>query len=67
MMAMHNDLQYGTYRCPVCGHRDATELQSERPNRVVDCSYCDTPLEVSARGPESVRFSVQVAEAPARG
>lgn len=61
------DYQYGTYRCPVCGHRDATELEADRPSRVVECSYCDTPLEVTTRGPESVRFAVQVAEAPARG
>jgi hypothetical protein len=51
----------------VCGHRDATELDSEQPYRVVECSYCDTALEVSARGRESVRFSVQVAQEPARG
>ena len=64
---VHTDYQYGTYRCPVCGHRDATELESERRSRVVECSYCDTPLEISTRGPESVRFAVQVAEQPARG
>ena len=29
--------------------------------------YCDTLLEVSTRGRESVRFAVQVAEEPARG
>jgi transcription elongation factor Elf1 len=66
-MAMQNEPQYGTYRCPVCGHRDATELSSAEPHRVLECSYCETPLEVSARGPESVRFSVQVAQEPARG
>lgn len=66
-MSMHNDLQYGTYRCPVCGHRDAAEIQSREPHRVIECSYCDTPLEVSPRGRDSDRFSVQVAEAPARG
>jgi LSD1 subclass zinc finger protein len=32
------------------------------PSRVLSCSYCKTPLEVSARGADSVRFSVQVAE-----
>jgi transcription elongation factor Elf1 len=66
-MAMQHEPQYGTYRCPVCGHRDATELDSERLCRVLECSYCDTALEVSARGRESVRFSVQVAQEPARG
>jgi DNA-directed RNA polymerase subunit RPC12/RpoP len=65
-MSVHTDLQYGTYRCPVCGHRDAAEIQTTSPHNVVDCTYCDTPLEVSARGRDSVRFSVQVAEAPAR-
>lgn len=59
---MMNEQQYGTYRCPVCGHRDSTELEQRRPSRVVECSYCDTTLEVSTRGPESVRFTVQVAE-----
>ena len=58
---------YGTYRCPVCGHRDAVELDPAESSRVVSCSYCDTPLEVSVRGPDSVRFSVQVAEEPLRG
>jgi DNA-directed RNA polymerase subunit RPC12/RpoP len=66
-MAMRNELQYGTYRCPVCGHRDSTELEGERRSRVVECTYCDTLLEVSTRGPESVRFAVQVAEQAARG
>jgi len=65
-MAMHDEPQYGTYRCPVCGHRDATELDIDQPYRVLECSYCDTPLEVTARGRESVRFAVQVAQEPAR-
>ena len=66
-MNMHSDLQYGTYRCPVCGHRDATEIATREAHRVIECTYCDTPLEVSARGRDSDRFSVQVAEVPARG
>jgi DNA-directed RNA polymerase subunit RPC12/RpoP len=65
-MTIRTDLQYGTYRCPVCGHRDAAEIEIHAPHHVVDCTYCDTPLEVSPRGRDSVRFSVQVAEAPAR-
>jgi DNA-directed RNA polymerase subunit RPC12/RpoP len=64
-MANYDQL-YGTYRCPVCGHRDAAELGAREPARVIECTYCYTPLEVSARGPDSVRFSVQVAEEPAR-
>ncbi|MEX0907492.1 MAG: hypothetical protein WD054_04100 [Gemmatimonadota bacterium] len=67
MMATQGELLYGTYRCPVCGHRDSAELETERSSRVVACSYCNTPLEVSARGADSVRFSVQVAEEPLTG
>lgn len=55
------DLLVGTYRCPVCGHRDVAELGMDEPATVISCSYCDTPLEVSSRGADSVRFSVQVA------
>ena len=61
------DQLYGTYRCPVCGHRDAAELSAREAARVIECTYCYTPLEVTPRGPDSVRFSVQVAEEPARG
>lgn len=57
--------RYGTYRCPVCGHRDGVELNGDELSRVIVCSYCETPLEVSSRGLDSVRFSVQVAEEPA--
>ena len=67
MMATQGEQLYGTYRCPVCGHRDAAELEADEGSRVVACSYCKTPLEVTARGPDSVRFSVQVAEEPMRG
>ena len=45
--------------------RDAVMLEADRPSRTLECSYCDTALEVSARGPDSVRFTVQVAEGPA--
>lgn len=56
----------GTYRCPVCGHRDVAELDATEV-RVIGCSYCATPLEVAARGIDSVRFSVQVSEQPMPG
>ncbi|MEN8374698.1 MAG: hypothetical protein ABFS34_04560 [Gemmatimonadota bacterium] len=58
------DLLIGTYRCPVCGHRDVTELEMAQRRAVISCSYCDTPLEVSSRGSDSVRFAVQVAGQP---
>jgi transcription elongation factor Elf1 len=55
----------GTYRCPVCGHRDTADLPAGQDSMVITCSYCNTPLEVSSRGPDSLRFSVQVSEQPA--
>jgi DNA-directed RNA polymerase subunit RPC12/RpoP len=61
-MAGKMNVQYGTYRCPVCGHRDGAELEQGESYRVIACSYCDTALEVWSRGIDSVRFSVQVAE-----
>lgn len=61
-MAEEQELRSGTYRCPVCGHRDSTELARDRDSLLIPCSYCDTLLEVSARGPESIRFQAQVAE-----
>lgn len=66
-MATQGEQLYGTYRCPVCGHRDAVELDPEQAACVLECTYCSTPLEVTARGPDSVRFSVQVAEEPMHG
>jgi len=66
-MAIQGEQMYGTYRCPVCGHRDAAEIGAEQSVRVIECTYCYTALEVSSRGQDSVRFSVQVAEEPARG
>lgn len=50
------------YRCPVCGHRDTAELPPARNTAVIQCSYCKTLLEVTSRGSDSMRFSVQVAE-----
>lgn len=55
----------GTYRCPVCGHRDTAELPAGQESSVILCSYCNTPLELSSRGADSLRFSVQVSEQPA--
>jgi hypothetical protein len=59
-------MRFGTYRCPVCGHKDGAEIDVSRESTVLPCSYCDTPLELSSRGPDSVRFSVLVAEQPAQ-
>ena len=53
----------GTYRCPVCGHRDVAELEPDQTT-TISCSYCDTSLEVTSRGADSVRFAVQVASEP---
>jgi len=55
-------MRSGTYRCPVCGHRDVAEMEDDRGTLVIACSYCNTPLELSSRGPDSLRFSVQVSE-----
>jgi len=33
-----------------------------RESLLVPCSYCETLLEVTARGPDSIRFQAQVAE-----
>lgn len=57
--------QSGTYRCPVCGHRDVAELAPGQDTVVLGCSYCNTPLEVSSRGSDSIRLKVQVSEQPA--
>lgn len=64
-MARAEQVRSGTYRCPVCGHRDTADLQPGQESMVLPCSYCNTPLEVASRGPESLRFSVQVSEQPA--
>jgi transcription elongation factor Elf1 len=66
-MAIRSNVIYGTYRCPVCGHRDAVELRPQEEYRVIECSYCNTSLEVWSRGADSVRFSVQVAGQRAAG
>ena len=61
-MAQAEQARSGTYRCPVCGHRDVAELEAGHESVVILCSYCKTPLEVASRGPDSLRFSVQVSE-----
>lgn len=61
-MAQSTEGRSGTYRCPVCGHRDTAELPPSQDTAVIRCSYCQTPLEVSSRGSGSLRFSVQVSE-----
>lgn len=63
-MAGAEHVRNGTYRCPVCGHRDTADLPADRARVVISCSYCNTPLELSSRGPDSLRFRVQVSEAP---
>ena len=64
-MAESIETRSGTYRCPVCGHRDSAELAKDQESKVLSCSYCNTPLEVSSRGEDSIRFAVQVSEQPA--
>lgn len=65
VMPDSDHLLVGTYRCPVCGHRDVAELDSAAgSSTVVACTYCDTSLEVRSRGADSVRFSVQVTGEP---
>ena len=61
-MADMNQVRSGTYRCPVCGHRDVAELSGEQESVIISCSYCNTSLEVASRGADSLRFSVQVSE-----
>ena len=65
-MAGETEMRFGTYRCPVCGHKDGTEIDVSKDAVVVPCSYCDTPLELSSRGADSQRFSVLVAQQPAQ-
>ncbi len=64
-MAESKETRSGTYRCPVCGHRDAADMPVDQESMVIPCSYCNTSLEVSSRGADSIRFSVQVSEQPA--
>jgi transcription elongation factor Elf1 len=61
-MSEADEMRNGTYKCPVCGHRDATRLARDKESLLIPCSYCETLLEVTARGPDSIRFQAQVAE-----
>lgn len=63
-MADRSERQSGVYRCPVCGYRDLVEVSTTATWCSVVCTYCETPLEVSYRGPESVSLAVQVASEP---
>jgi DNA-directed RNA polymerase subunit RPC12/RpoP len=66
-MPPEDNLLFGTYRCPVCSHRDGAELSPRQLASRIECSYCGTPLEISASNPNAVQFTAQLAEAPARG
>lgn len=61
-MSDAKEMRSGTFRCPVCGHSGSTELGEGEESQVVSCSYCETLLEVTARGPDSIRLQAQVAE-----
>ncbi len=54
----------GSYRCPVCGHRDLAELAEGEAVGVIRCSHCDTRLRAELRTDDTGRFTVQVAEKP---
>jgi transcription elongation factor Elf1 len=56
----------GTYRCPVCGHRDTVEVAAETAARVT-CSYCTSVLEVRARGTDNVSLTARLAGTPVHG
>lgn len=67
-MSVEDSLRsYGTYRCPVCGHRDGAVMDRMDSERVVSCPYCETPLELRVRGRDSGRFEAQVTAERARG
>ena len=61
-MAEAEEMREGTYRCPVCGHRDSTRMAKGKSALLIPCSYCETLLEVTAGEPDSIRFKAQVAE-----
>jgi len=57
----------GTYRCPVCGHRDTVEVVPGGPPKRTTCSYCGVSLDVLARSADAVNLDVRVAEEPVPG
>jgi transcription elongation factor Elf1 len=57
----------GTYRCPVCGHRDSVEVVPGAPAKRTNCSYCSVTLEVMVRNPGAVNLDVKMAEEPVSG
>ena len=61
-MSEADETRSGTYKCPVCGHRDSIEMAEDKESLLTPCSYCDTLLEVTARGSDSIRFQAQVAK-----
>lgn len=56
-----------SYRCPVCGHVEATSIGGAE-SAVVRCSHCDTHLEVWPKdGPTlAVRVAPQSGESTGR-
>jgi hypothetical protein len=49
---------WSRYHCPVCGHQDGVTLRE--PVTHIQCSHCETPLEVHLRTPTSESASVRV-------
>ena len=66
-MSREEQALHGTYRCPVCGHSDSVEVKAGSPARRVECSYCGSELEVSARNGGAVQFSAQLANTSMAG
>ena len=66
-MSAKQDALHGTYRCPVCGHRDGVDVVAGAPAARVACSYCGSLLDVSARDRDAVNVNAQVAEVPVAG
>ncbi|MGH7503003.1 MAG: hypothetical protein ACREL7_14850 [Longimicrobiales bacterium] len=62
-----SDRLIGSYRCPVCGHRDGAEMDPRQLVRRVDCSYCGASLDLRATDGAAHRFAAVVSEAPAGG
>lgn len=67
MRDMRDDRMFGSYRCPVCGHRDGAELDPRELARRVECSYCGTSLDLRATDETAHRFAARLSEASANG